>query len=123
MAKVTIGFGAALILLGVVGYIASGAASWTALIPALFGVLLTALGVAARRESVRMHAMHGAALLGVLGLVGSARGLLKLPALLSGVALDRPAAVAAQSVMALLCLAFVALCVKSFVDARRGRMA
>lgn len=123
MANVTIGFGAALIILGVVGYVASGAASWTALIPALFGVLLAALGVAARRERVRMHAMHGAAVLGVLGLLGSARGLLKLPALLSGGALDRPAAVAAQSVMALLCLAFVALCVKSFIDARRSRTA
>jgi lysylphosphatidylglycerol synthetase-like protein (DUF2156 family) len=122
MANVTIGFGAALILLGVAGYVASGAASWTALIPALFGVLLAALGAAARRERARMHAMHAAAVLGVLGLLGSARGLLKLPVLLSGGALERPAAVAAQSAMAVLCLAFVALCVKSFLDARRSRV-
>jgi hypothetical protein len=123
MANTTIGIAVALILLGLAGYFGTGAASPTALIPALFGLILLALGALARNPSRRKLAMHVAVVVGLLGLAGSLRGLLKLPALLSGDPLERPAAVIAQSIMAVLMGIFVALCIKSFIDARRNRSA
>jgi hypothetical protein len=121
VAATTIAFGVALIALGLAGYFGSGGVSVTALIPAAFGVVLALLGVLARNEGMRTHAMHGAAMVGLLGFLGSARGLLRLPALMSGGEVARPAAVVAQSVMALLMLLFVGLCVRSFINARVRR--
>ncbi|MBI1357092.1 MAG: hypothetical protein GC160_22350 [Acidobacteria bacterium] len=115
-------FGSLLIALGVGGWALTGQQSPTALIPAGFGVVLFLLGWLARKESLRMHAMHGAATVALLGLFGSAHGLMQLPALLSGEA-ERPAAVIAQTVMAALCTVFVLLCVQSFVAARKARQA
>jgi|HigsolmetaAR201D_1030396.scaffolds.fasta_scaffold66710_2 hypothetical protein len=120
MYRITIAVGVLLILLGVGGYLATRT-SLTALIPAGFGVLFLILGLIARNPNSRKHAMHAAAMLGVLGILGSARGLAKLPALLSGEQVARPGAVAAQSAMAVVLIVFVALCVKSFVDARLAR--
>ena len=42
MVRLTFGFGIALILLGVGGYVGTGRQSWTALIPAIAGGLLPA---------------------------------------------------------------------------------
>ena len=119
MPRIIFIFATIFVLLGVGAYLATGAQSWTALIPAILGLLL-ALAGGFSLKSLK-HGGHAAATVGLLGFLGSLRGLTKLPALLSGAPLERPAAVATQSVMAILCLVFVALCVKSFIDARRGR--
>jgi|PlaIllAssembly_1097288.scaffolds.fasta_scaffold2410447_2 lysylphosphatidylglycerol synthetase-like protein (DUF2156 family) len=121
MPRITVVFGLLLCLVGVGFYAGTGAASVTALIPAFIGLPLVAAGFLARREALRRHAMHAAALLGTLGVLGSLRGAVQLPALLGGGEVARPAAVAAQSITAALCLVFVALCVRSFVNARRDR--
>ena len=113
-------FGGLLVLTGLGGYAAFQ--SPTALIPVVFGVLLGACGLVARKEHLRKHAMHAAAAVALLGFVPSVRGLLGIPALLAGEA-ARPAAVVLQSVMALLCLGFLVVAVLSFVAARRGRTA
>jgi FtsH-binding integral membrane protein len=123
MPKVTIGFGAALVVLGLVGYFGSGAESVTALIPTFFGIILAALGVVAQNESRRPHAMHAAAALAVIGLLGSFMGLFQLPDLLTGEPVDRPWAVGVQSIMAVVLVVFVALTVRSFMNARRSRTA
>lgn len=120
MANTTILFGVLLILLGAGGYVGSGMTSPTALIPAVFGLLLIVAGAITRNEARRKHAMHGAAMVGLLGFLGSASGLLQLPALMSGGEVARPMAVWSKSAMAALCLVFVGLCVKSFIDARRS---
>lgn len=121
MPQTTIVFGALLCIVGLGFFLGTGAASVTALIPAFLGLPLALLGALARREGWRRHAMHGAAMIGLFGVLGSARGLLQLPALLTGGTVARPAAVAAQSITAALCLVFVVLCVRSFVEARRQR--
>lgn len=121
MANVAVGFGVVLIVLGIAGYFGSGMVSMTALIPAAFGLVLLVLGVIARDPEKRKHAMHIAAMVGVLGFLGSARGLGKLIPLLSGQPVERPGAVIAQSVMAILMLIFTWLCVRSFINARRSR--
>lgn len=117
--RLTIIYGILLILLGAVGYTASGAASITALIPALFGVPVLAAGLLALNEAWRKHAMHAAAALALLGVLGTVRALTKLPALLSGGEVARPGAVVAQLVMLALSAVFLALCVRSFIAARK----
>jgi hypothetical protein len=123
MANTTIAFGVAFIILGLAGYLGTGMASPTALIPAGFGLLFCVLGALARDPGRRKHVMHAAALLGLVAVLGSGRGLTKIGPMLAGEPVERPAAVLAQSVMALLGLIFVALCIKSFRDARRNRVA
>ena len=121
MPTITIIYGALLALIGLLGYFGTGRESVTALIPLFFGIPVIVLGVLARaKPDLRKHVMHGAAGLALLGVLGTARALAKLPALVSGQPLERPTAVLAQNVMAILSLVFLALCVKSFVDARRA---
>lgn len=123
MATTTIGFGIVLILLGLGGYFGSGMVSPTALIPAAFGLLLVIFGALARDDKRRKMAMHIAVTVGLLGFLGTVPGLVKLPTLLFGGEVQRPAAVIAKSIMAVLMAIYVAMCVKSFIDARRRRTA
>ncbi|MDA1233208.1 MAG: hypothetical protein O3A53_00240 [Acidobacteria bacterium] len=122
MAKLTIVVAGILILMGVIGYVASGMVSPTALIPAFIGAPIGILGVLALAESRRKHAMHGAVLLALIGFAGSVPGLLQVGALLAGEA-ERPMAVAMQAVMAVLLAIYIALCVRSFIAARKARLA
>ena len=119
MPSITVALGVALIVLGLAGYFLTGAASPTALIPAAFGVVIAILGLIARDPGKRKHAMHAAVVIALLGLLGSLRGLLQIGALFDGTA-ARPAAVVAQSIMAMLTLGYVVLAVRSFVAARRA---
>ena len=121
MATTTIGFGVVLILLGLGGYFGTGRVSLTALIPAAFGLLLAVFGAMARDDKKRKMAMHIAVTVGLLGFLGTVPGLLKIGALLSGGEVARPAAVVSQSIMAVLMAVYVAMCVKSFIDARKKR--
>lgn len=121
MANTTIGFGAILVLLGLAGYFGTGSTAPTALIPAAFGFVLISLGIAARNENLRKHAMHGAAVIGLLGFLGAASGIWQVFKMMSGETIERPDAAIARSVMAVVCLVFVALTVKSFISARRAR--
>jgi hypothetical protein len=121
MAKTTIWFGLALVVLGIVGFIGSGAESLTALIPTLIGLVLAGLGFAGQQEGRRALAMHIAVGVALIGFLGSAMGVADLPDLLSGEDLERPWAVAVQSIMAAVLLVYMALAIKSFVDARKAR--
>lgn len=119
MAITAIYCGILLILVGVVGYVygmTTGHASPTALIPAAFGLLLLVLGFIARaKESLRKHIMHVAVLVGLIGFLIPAIRLLMNYATISV-----NAAFLSQLAMSLICLIFVVLCVKSFIDARRS---
>lgn len=117
---VTMWFGVGFVALGVVSYVGSGAESVTALIPAVFGIVLVALGLAGRRHGRRALTMHVAAAVAVLGFLGSAMGLASLPDLLAGRDVDRPWAVAAQSIMAVALAVYIGLAVRSFIAARKA---
>lgn len=127
MAKTTIVFGVILIGLGLVGYfgweqLGANRQSWTALIPAFVGVLLAGLGaLALATPSLRMHAMHAAAALGLLGFLAGGRGIVLAIQWLGGIAPRRPTAVAMQAIMGVVCLIYVGLTVRSFIEARRRR--
>jgi hypothetical protein len=121
MSNFTLGLGILLLVLGVVSFVGTGATHPTALIPACFGLVLMILGWAARKENLRKHVMHGAILVALLGFLGSVSGLTHLPALLGGGQVERPGAVIAQSIMALLCATFIGFAIRSFIQARRSR--
>src|SRR5262245_16328012 len=123
MANLALGYGAAMVLLGLGGYFRTGGRSLTALIPAVIGVLALVCGWLARDERLRMHAMHAASCLGLLGFLGPLRVFPEMLTLVMGGVVTHTAAVVAQAVMMVLSGVFLALCVKSFVDARRGRAA
>lgn len=120
MASTTIALGVVLIVLGLAGYFLTGASSYTALIPAAFGVVIALLGLVARDESKRRHAMHAAVVVALLGFLGSARGIMQLGGVFDGTA-ARPAAIVSQTVMALLTLGYIVVAVQSFRAARRSR--
>jgi hypothetical protein len=116
MAHTTIVFGLLLTGLGLAGYFLAGGVSVTALIPAFFGIVLLILGLLARSEALRKHAMHAAAAVALIGFAGALMSLLRAP-----FDTRSPLANFSQVTMALLTAVFVALCVKSFRDARRAR--
>jgi len=123
MPLVTLLLGLILVALGVVGYARATPPHVTALIPAFFGLAFVVLGGLATRPALLRHAMHGAALLAVLALLGAARGVPDALRMLSGDAVARPAMAASQGLMFVLCAVFVALCVRSFVATRAARRA
>jgi hypothetical protein len=120
MASTTIALGGALIILGLAGYFLTGAASLTALIPAAFGLVMALAGVLARDERRRKHAMHAAVIVALLGFLGSIRGLLQIGDVVNGTA-ARPAAIVAQTIMAVLTLGYIVMAVRFFVQARTGK--
>ncbi len=108
-------FGFILVILGIVSYIVSGAASITALIPAFFGIVFVILGRLAMKESIRKHIMHAAVLIALIGLIGSFPGLL---ALFGEIDEGMGVSVMGRSLMALYSILYLILAVKSFIDAR-----
>ena len=124
MAKVTIFFGLLLILLGLAGYFGTGHIHPTALIPAGFGVLLAIFGLLANTEDTRkrMLFMHIAVTLGLLGFLATVSAIFQYVQMLQGKSFPFPTAVESKAAMAILCLTFVLLCVRSFVAARRARV-
>ena len=118
MPSTSIACGTLLILIGVLGYVngvMTNHASFTALIPAVFGVILLLLGVFARmKENLRKHLMHAAVVIALLGFILTAGRLLSKIS-----ELTYSASVVSQVSMALVCLLFVILAIKSFADARR----
>lgn len=127
MAKIAMVTGVLLILLGAGVYLGVAHAP-TALIPAYFGLVLVICGLLANTEDAkrRMLWMHIAVTVGLVGFllpfVRSVGGAVKL---LTGHAdqVLRPLAVEESMAMALICLVFTALCVRSFIKARITRTA
>ena len=123
MASTTITFGVLMILLGIVGYFVTGRQSPTALIPVIPGLVWVALGALARGERLRKHVMHAAAAMSLLGFLAMIRAIVNLIRWQAGGdAPARPAAVVSQAILGLLFLAFLVLCVRSFIAARRTRV-
>ena len=131
MPVVTVVFGLLLIALGLWGRFGGDWGLWaplglpapehlsgTALIPAYFGAAFVVLGLLALKESFLKHAMHLAAMLGVIGFLAAGWrvvGALREKGTVQGVA------GVSTVTMTALCAVFVLLCVNSFIQARRRR--
>ena len=116
-------FGGLLILLGLVGYFSTGHVHPTALIPSAFGIVLLLLGFLANTEDTgrRMLFMHIAVAFGLLGFLATVAAVIQWFEMMRGTAFPYPAAIDSKAAMSVLCLAFVLLCVRSFINARRAR--
>lgn len=111
MTSLSLYTGITLVAIGVIAYIATGAAHATALLPVVPGVLIGGAGLLAERnEAWRRHLMHGATAVALLTALGTLRGFALLPSV-AGIA---------QVATALVCLAYVVMGVRSFVEARRA---
>lgn len=113
MTTVTQIVGAVLVVLGVVAYVATGFASWTALLPSVLGLVILILGVVARRASAHQHAIHAALVVALLGGLGSAPQL-------GGLAEAEGAAITSLLTV-LICVVYIVLGVRSFIAARKAR--
>ena len=123
MAKLTIGFGVLLGLIGAGYFFATGSAHPTALIPLWFGLALIICGALALTEDTRrrMLWMHIAVTIALLGFLFPGFMAIKDWVAAGGAPLAHPAAVQEQAVMSVVCLILTGLCVRSFIAARRSR--
>ena len=109
--------GIILILWSVISYFISESKSFTAFIPAGFGLLIAISGLIGIKEGARKHAMHVAALVGLLGILGGfGMGLRKV--------FSEPGLAAySQIFLGVVCLIFLITCIRSFIAARKARQA
>ncbi len=124
MAKLTIGFGVLLVVVGVIGFVMTGSAHPTALIPTWIGVVLAVCGGLALTEDAkrRMLWMHVAVTVGLLGFLGTIKSAVDVFRLAHGAYFEHPIAVEEKAATCLICMIFVAFCVRSFVEARRVKV-
>ncbi len=122
MARVTLIFAVLLVALGLVGFLGTGSAHPTALIPAWIGILLCIFGLLAisPNEGRRKLFMHINVTIGLVGFLGGAAEAVRgyLHATSAGLEPDM-SALAAKLTLAGLMLIYVFLCVRSFIAARR----
>ncbi|WP_440770459.1 hypothetical protein [Natronorubrum sp. DTA28] len=97
-----IGLGIALVALGIGAYVLSDFASVTALIPAVFGVVIALFGVVGWQTDRQRLAIYGIGALALLGVLGSARGIPDVIALLTGGSVESTVAAVAQGSMILI---------------------
>ena len=112
--KLTIALGAVLSVLGLAAYLLTGAESLTAALPAFLGIPILILGgIAVQKPESHRHMVHAALLLAVLGAVGSFGGLFR------GDEFGAAAAVSLATIV--LCAAYIAAGVRSFIAARKSQ--
>ncbi len=126
MAKVTLFFALLLVVLGLGGFVGTGSQHSTALIPTWFGLARRIFGFLAisPSEGRRKLFMHINVTIGLVGFLGAASEAIRgyVHATSIGAAPDK-IALASKLAMAGILLVYVILCVRSFIAARRARLA
>ncbi len=103
--------GALLVAVGLFGFFITGMTSITALIPAIPGVLILIGAFMAMRPNMLKHGMHLAAAAALLGFLAALRP----------VFVSEGAAFISGLIMLILCLIFVIVAIRSFINARKAR--
>ncbi|MDI6402310.1 hypothetical protein QLX67_09900 [Balneolaceae bacterium ANBcel3] len=119
MAGITRIYGILLFIIGMIGYILTSGASFTALIPSVFGMIFVVLGRLAQKESYRKHVMHAAVIIAVIALAGSFTGIPQLFSYVAGNEEILIQAALSRAIMAILTIGYIALAVRSFIQARQ----
>jgi hypothetical protein len=121
LAKLTIGFGVLLVAISAGFWLASSHDVHT-LHPGGIGVLLVLSGVLADTEDTkrRMLWMHIAVTAGLFGFLFT--GIRAVISLVKGTIAENALAFDERAIIAVICLIYVALCVRSFISARRTRV-
>lgn len=118
MPRTTIGLGIVLIAVGVIAYIATAFASWTALIPAILGAVILVCGLIGLKN--QKLGIHIALVVAILGIFGTGMNVMQVGALIAGDA-ERPAAVITSIITFVLLIIYVVMAVRSFIAARRWK--
>ncbi len=113
MPRTTQVVGLALIAVGAIAYFATGRESWTALLPAVIGLTLLVLGVLADRGESSRHFMHAAMVVALLGAAGTMSRAIE-------VADEGGGASIASAITWVICVVYLVLGIRSFVEARRS---
>ena len=125
MAKLTMVFGVLLIVVGVIGFVTTGSAHPTALIPSAIGLILGICGSLAHTEDLKRRALwiHIAVTVGLLGFLGTIKGAIDVMALAKGAVMPEGKAIAVEEKAAtcLFCLLFTAFCIRNFIENKRAR--
>lgn len=120
MPRLTLTVGVLLTVIGLIAYLATGAVSVTALIPAFVGVPIVICGVLARQDGLRKIVVHIALVIALLGALGSLMNVVKIGQLFAGTA-ERPSAIITSVLLFVITACYVVIGVRSFVNARRSR--
>ena len=125
MAKITLALGILLLLIAGAGFVATGSQHPTALIPGAAGLVFVVLGLLANSPDPkrRMLWMHIAVTVALLLFLGTIKADIDVIRLSRGADLPHPVAIEEKAAMSLACLLFVLLCIRSFIAARRTRLA
>jgi hypothetical protein len=121
MSYLAIGVGIVMIAMGVVSIAETPSSLFDIVFPAGLGMLFILMGLLARKEQLKKHAMHGAAMLSLLGLVLTIPALSVLGAQSHGGMPPHAITSFAQMATGVLCLVFLVAAVRSFIVARRAR--
>ena len=117
----TLIYASLLIILGAAGYLATGMASVTALIPTFFGVVVLVVMMLLLRGTRPATAFWVLFALGVLGLGATVGGIPKLVGWIQGQETARPSAVLSQSIMAIVSAAYLVGLIRLRRSARQAR--
>lgn len=120
MSRTTVITGSVLVLIGLGAWVFTSFASWTALIPAIIGIVLVALGALAAKTGNHKLYIHIALLVALLGIGGTVPNTLKLGEVVAGSA-ERPAAIIASALTLVALVVYIVLGVRSFIQARRWK--
>lgn len=115
---VSVVLGGVLVAVGLGAYVLSDFASVTALIPASFGVLTATLALVGREPTREQPAIYAIGLLGVVGVLGSTRGIPDIITLLTGGSVDSLVAPVTQGVMIAICLVLVGVAGRYVLETR-----
>ncbi len=117
MTRLTVVIGSVLVVLGVIAYAVTAAASVTALIPSLVGVLLLLCAAAARNPAWHRTGIIAALVVALLGALGSLMNVARIGELFAGTA-ERPVAVIESTLMFVLLVGYLVMGIRSFVAGR-----
>ncbi|WIV67878.1 hypothetical protein [Natrialbaceae archaeon AArc-T1-2] len=110
--------GVVLVVLGIGAWVLTDFASMTALIPALFGILVVGFATVGQETDRERLAVYGLGALGALGVLGSLRAVPDIIAFATGEEVDSAVAVASQGSMIVLCLALVVVSTRAVLADR-----
>lgn len=125
MAKTAIALGVLLILLGILGRVSAGTYGLSPLVPAMFGFLISLFGLFALTDDAkkRMLFMHIAVTIALIGFLITVWSIVEYVQMLRGHQFPHPVVVEEWAATSAVLLLFVLLSIRSFISARRTRIA
>ncbi len=110
--------GVASVVLGIGAWVLTDFASMTALIPAIFGILVVGVASVGRETDRERLAVYGIGVLGALSILGSLRAVPDIIAFATGEAVDSAVAVVSQGFMIVLGLVLAVLAARAVLADR-----